>query len=67
MWYMPAADLVGLAAGDVGDRGLAEDVARASTPSLPDPAGLLALLADLAVESLDDLEHGDLLGRAGER
>ena len=30
----------------------------------PDAAGLIGLLADLAVEGLHDLEHGDLFGRA---
>ena len=41
----PRAGLLGLAAGDVGDRGAAEDVAERLDALLPDAAGLLALLA----------------------
>src|ERR671910_1404181 len=58
---------LGLAAGDVGDRGGAEGGAQGLHPLLPDAAGLLALLADYAVEGLDHLQHGDLRGRPGER
>src|SRR5262249_4041991 len=36
-------------------------------PLLPDPAGLLALLADYAVERLHDLQDADVLRRPGER
>gem|GEM_PF-7115774 len=32
----------------------------------PDPAGLRGLVADPPVERLDDIEHRDLVGRAGE-
>ena len=39
----------------------------ASTPSSQIPPASSASCADLAVERLDDLEHGDLLRRAGER
>ena len=36
-------------------------------PSAQIPRPLLGLLADLAVEGLDDLEDGDFVGRTGER
>src|SRR5262249_26307390 len=38
-----------------------------SSGAPPAPAGLLALLADYAVERLDDLQDADVLRRAGER
>src|SRR5262249_27156626 len=50
----PRAGLLGLAAGDVRDRGLAEGGAERLHPLLPDAARLLALLADHAVEPPDD-------------
>src|SRR5215218_5205270 len=62
-----AAGLFGLAAGDFGDRGLAEDLAQGGDALAPDAAGLVGFLADLAVEGLDDLQHGDLFGWARER
>src|SRR3954453_6307556 len=61
-----AAGLFGLAAGDFGDRGLAEDLAQGGDALGPDAAGLAGLGADFAVEGLDDVEDGDLLGRAGQ-
>ena len=67
MWYIPDAGLLGLAAGNVGDRRVAERGAQRLHPLLPDPAGLLSLLADDAIEGLDDLEHVDLIGRLGQR
>src|SRR4051794_40610426 len=63
----PRAGPLGLAAGDLGDCGGAEGRAQCLHPLLPDPAGLLALLADDAVERLDPLEDGDLVWGAGER
>src|SRR5829696_3927500 len=63
----PRAGFLGLAAGDVGDRGGAEGGAERLHALLPDAAGLLALLADHAVQRLDHLEDVDLTGRAGER
>src|SRR4029077_1713759 len=63
----PRAGLLGLAACYFGDRGLAEDLAQRRDSLGPDAACLVGLLTDLAVEGLDDLEHGDLIGRAGER
>ena len=62
-----AAGLFGLAAGYFGDRGLAEDFAQGGDALGPDAARLVGLVADFAVEGLDDVEDGDLLGRAGER
>ena len=44
MKYMPAAGLFGLAAGDFGDRGLAEDLAQGGDALGPDAAGLVGLL-----------------------
>ncbi len=67
MWYMPAP------ASSASRRAMSAIVVlrktsrSASTPSLPDPAGLLALLPHPAVERLHDLEHGDLLRGPGER
>src|SRR4029077_10376328 len=58
-----AAGLFGLAAGDFGDRRLAEDFAQGGDALGPDAAGLVGLVADFAVERLDDVEDGDLLGR----
>src|SRR3954451_18954916 len=46
----PRAGLLGLAAGDVGDRRRAEDLAQRLDSLGPDAAGLLALLAQAAVE-----------------
>src|ERR1700753_2533960 len=62
-----AAGLFGLATGPFGDRRLAEDLAQRADPLRPDAAGLVGFGADFAVEGLDDLEHGDLFGRARER
>src|ERR1044072_7996931 len=59
------AGLLGLAAGDFGDRGLAEDLAQGGDTLGPDTPCLVGLLTDLAVEGLDDLQHGDLIGRTG--
>src|SRR3954471_12929875 len=56
-----AAGGLGLAASDFGDRGLAEDLAQGGDALGPDATGLVGLLADLAVECLDDLGHRDLL------
>ena len=67
MWYMPASEALGLAAGDLGDRGAAEDFAQRPHPIGPDASRLVGLLADLAVEGLDYLEHVYLLRRAGKR
>jgi hypothetical protein len=61
------AGLLGLAAGDVGDRGGAEGGAQGLHPLLPDPAGLLALLAHDPVKCLHDLQDADLVRRAGKR
>src|ERR1700754_620460 len=63
----PAAGLFGLAFGDFGDRRLAEDLAQGADALGPDAAGLVCLLADLAVERLDDFQHGDLFRRPRER
>src|SRR3954453_19836510 len=63
----PRPGLLGLASGDVGDRGGAEGGAQRLHSLLPDAAGLLSFLAHDPVESLDDLEHVDLVGRLGER
>src|SRR5919109_2235038 len=58
---------LGLAAGYVLDGGGAEGRAQRLHPLLPDPAGLLSLLADHPVQRLHDLEHVDLIGRPGQR
>src|ERR1700742_1502361 len=60
------AGLFGLAAGDFGDRRLAEDLAEGADALRPDAAGLFGFRADFAVEGLDDLEDGDLFRRSGE-
>src|ERR1700710_3198405 len=60
------AGLFGLAAGDFGDRRLAEDLAQGADALRPDAAGLVGFGADFAVEGLDDLEHRDLFGRSRE-
>src|SRR3954453_1403205 len=62
----PRACLDLFTAGDFGDRRLAEDLAQRAHPVGPDPPCLVGLLADLAVEGLDDLEHGDFVGGPGE-
>src|SRR6476469_1293041 len=62
----PRAGLFGLAAGYFGDRGLAEDFAQGGDSLGPDAARLVGLVADFAVEGLNDVEDGDLLGRAGQ-
>src|SRR5687768_13812332 len=54
------AGLGGFAAGDIGDRRRAEDLAEGANALGPDTARLARLLADLAVQDLHDLEHGDL-------
>jgi len=54
----PAVGLFGLAAGDFGDRRLAEDLAQGGDALGPDAAGLVGLVADFAVEDLDDVEDG---------
>src|SRR6476646_6995927 len=61
-----AAGLFGLAAGYFGDRRLAEDLAQGGDALGPDAAGLVGLVADFAVERLDDVEDGDLLRGAGQ-
>ena len=66
MWYDARAADLGLAAGDVGDRRRAEDIAQRLDALGPDAAGLAGFLADLAVERLDDLDHADLIGGPGE-
>src|SRR4051812_49003809 len=63
----PGTGLFGLAAGDFGDRGLAEDFAQGGDSLGPDAAGLVGLGADFAVERLNDVEHGDLFGWTRER
>src|SRR5690242_12748026 len=59
------ADL-GFAPGDVRDRRAAEDVAQRLDALGPDATRLARLLADLAVQRLDDLDDADLIGLPGE-
>ena len=67
MWYMPAP------ASSASRRAMSAIVVRRnvarrdSTPSSQMPPASSPSCADLAVERLDHLEHGDLVGRAGER
>src|SRR5215208_3987591 len=63
----PRAGLLGLAPGDVGDRGGAKSRAESLHPLLPDPAGLLALLSHHTIEGLHDLEDVDLIRRTRQR
>ena len=66
MWYMPAP------ASSASRREMSAIVVERKVVQrlhsfLPDAAGLLALLADDAVEGLNYLEDGDLVGGLGER
>ena len=58
---------LGLALGEVGDRGRAEGGLERVDGLGPDLVGGAGAGAELAVEQLGDLEHGDLGGRAGEQ